>query len=801
MMLLSWKNRRETTLAGRLSWIVPLLLSVTGPSTALALAPRAAPTAKAPASAAKTPAPTPPAPAAVTTKPACSFDAPAVVEQEGEFKGRRRLALVVGVGKYKNAPKPPNLVGPPKDADRMYKLLTDPVEGMGFPKNNVCLLKDSDATLANFEKAFDQGLVKRAQDGDVVVVYFAGHGSQAKDGNLDEPDLQDETLLLYDSRTNGVPDLVDDKLNQLLGGLYKKMNGENAGKEQNVTVVLDSCNSGTATRGDENTTTQSRYFDTTKDTLDLRSGIPAASPTGAAWDGEDLPGLSFISAAVDGTPALEMNGEGVFTTALIQTLRDAGGTSLTYGQLQLRLNPLVAARRSPQKVQVQGSRPDLKVFGASTVQRPASYSVASRVDLTTKRLELKGTPLPGWSRGAQVRIYNLPGTQGPAATLADLKDPKKAKATGVVSEMKGVEGATVELLDKLDETSKARLESIHPGDIAVLYLPGKESVSIRVRLATGKPGGIPADRAQLITKALEENPDLKNTVVVSQPKDKFPEEWTLSLNSESKLQLFDPANNLRMTYDTRPKTPEEAAAVARNLGQQARQKALLQVQGEAGDDFKNDKTLQVQLVPVTKGNAKCAEAAPLWDSERYPAGTAEVELPLTVCYQVRVKLADDAKDIPLYVGGVLLSGDGSITGFPNPAKEQQFIVLRPGQTREYTFSMVKRAVPPINARDHLLVFGTREQVKWADLTEPAASRGTTSGLQGALAAYMGGGARGAADVEVSDANTWTSSHVSLVSVVNSGFVDSGSEQKTDKREFTLQHYDIREQLPANKDSA
>ena len=57
-----------------------------------------------------------------------------------ETDGVRRLALVVGVGQYRNA-RVPDLIGPPNDARRFYDLLTD-ANGYGFPRENVCLLLD-----------------------------------------------------------------------------------------------------------------------------------------------------------------------------------------------------------------------------------------------------------------------------------------------------------------------------------------------------------------------------------------------------------------------------------------------------------------------------------------------------------------------------------------------------------------------------------------------------------------------------------------------------------------------------------
>src|SRR5215813_644854 len=117
--------------------------------------------------------------------PGC--DGTAAVETEGQ----RRLALIVGVGKYKTS-KLNSLPGATKDAQRFYELLTS---GYGFPAQNVCMLLDEQATVAAFKAKFDQVLVQRARQNDEVVIYFAGHGSQQPDQKGDERDDYDETLV------------------------------------------------------------------------------------------------------------------------------------------------------------------------------------------------------------------------------------------------------------------------------------------------------------------------------------------------------------------------------------------------------------------------------------------------------------------------------------------------------------------------------------------------------------------------------------------------------------------------------
>ena len=62
--------------------------------------------------------------------------------------------------------------------------------------------------------------------------------------------------MLHDARSDDIKDLLDDEFNRMLSGLYAKTH--------NITVVLDSCNSGTATRGDSEYI--ARFFDPPADT-------------------------------------------------------------------------------------------------------------------------------------------------------------------------------------------------------------------------------------------------------------------------------------------------------------------------------------------------------------------------------------------------------------------------------------------------------------------------------------------------------------------------------------------------------
>lgn len=144
-----------------------------------------------------------------------------------------RRALLIGIGKYQVLPRLP---GTKNDIDLVHQVL---VSRYGFSEQDIITVRDEAATREGMLAAFNK-IVQEAGPNDVVYIHYSGHGSQVQDLNGDEPDDQlDETLVPADGRTEGVPDITDDELEEILSRL----------KTPKAVVVLDSCHSGTATRG------------------------------------------------------------------------------------------------------------------------------------------------------------------------------------------------------------------------------------------------------------------------------------------------------------------------------------------------------------------------------------------------------------------------------------------------------------------------------------------------------------------------------------------------------------------------
>jgi hypothetical protein len=194
-----------------------------------------------------------------------------------------KRALLIGINKYVHVPR---LNGSLNDIETMRQVL---ISRFGFAPSQITTLTDEAATRAGILAALDR-LVQETGPRDVVYIHYSGHGSQVQDLNGDEKDDgMDETLVPQDGRGGNVPDITDDELDERLSHL----------KARSAMIVLDSCHSGTATRGLD-VLTRSVPADTRielypKPTVTTRGVVPLVTSryvlmTGAAAHQEALDG-------------------------------------------------------------------------------------------------------------------------------------------------------------------------------------------------------------------------------------------------------------------------------------------------------------------------------------------------------------------------------------------------------------------------------------------------------------------------------------------------------------------------------
>ena len=370
-------------------------------------------------------------------------------------------ALLVGINNYAD-PSIPDLRGAVNDVKLMVQLLTGK-NGYGFPSENVFQLLNENATLAAFKKTFDS-LASKAGKNDVVLIYFAGHGSRARDRNGDESDGWDETLIFHDSRTGDTPDLVDDVFHEMLLRLYQNTT--------NIVLVFDAA--GSPTRGN-NAIYQSRIVK--EDPLRRSEKLPRATGEAGSWLPQTLKGAVFFSATGDYSPALETEEGGLFTRTLYGVWSKVGSEPMSYA----RSAHLIRHQIRGESYQIPYFEGDLEkwVLNNRSRRRPICWEILA----LSPNLEIGGPVLPGVGVNAEMRVY------GEAAKPEDLQDPSKAKALLVVDRVTGFHA-----LAHVDGATKSELEI---GDLAILARPGDDATRIRVRIRpAGETDGIASSRAE-----------------------------------------------------------------------------------------------------------------------------------------------------------------------------------------------------------------------------------------------------------------------------------------------------------------
>ena len=143
-------------------------------------------------------------------------------------------ALLAGINDYRWVSDLRGCVNDVHDVEQML------LNSAGFHQDNIHKLVNDQVTKERIVAGFNW-LLEGASPGDRLVFHFSGHGSYTADLDEDEePDGVDEILCLYDmdwSDKNTF--LVDDTLREMTArvpaGVY-------------LTVILDSCHSGTGTR-------------------------------------------------------------------------------------------------------------------------------------------------------------------------------------------------------------------------------------------------------------------------------------------------------------------------------------------------------------------------------------------------------------------------------------------------------------------------------------------------------------------------------------------------------------------------
>lgn len=295
-------------------------------------------------------------------------------------------------------------------------------------------------TYENIVKAF-QNLTAKANPGDQIYIHYSGHGGRTPTllPKLKGENGLDESLVPTDIGNNDSRYLRDIEMSHLLRAMTDK--------GLIVTLVIDSCHSGGATRaigggavrGISNVDTTERPADSLVASNDELSrtwlGITAGNTRSINVEsGWMPPQKNFVLLAA--CRANELANEFAFDSklrngALTYWLLDAlkqNGPGLTYRMLYNRVVAKVHAKFVEQTPQLEGEG-NRTVFGSDQVQSQFAVNVL-KVDIGQQRLLLNTGLTQGMSKGAQFAIYPATADFSKSSdrlAIVELEDPKETE--------------------------------------------------------------------------------------------------------------------------------------------------------------------------------------------------------------------------------------------------------------------------------------------------------------------------------------------------------------------------------------
>lgn len=230
-----------------------------------------------------------------------------------------KRALIIGIDKYESTPQTPaafanrgnseragwkNLNGCVNDARSVYQLIT---ARYGFMPQNIDTMYNEQATHESILNAINALIGEcQPQAGDVVFIYYAGHGSQVKNSRSYDGTGQDQTM---------VPSDLWDIRNKELSPLFNQF----IDKGVTLTLIFDCCHSGGIARGNS---LPVEYVTRQAPPPDFDANDPSESPKI-----EERGALVFSAAQRDQTAkeAADENGiaHGAFTLALLKAINSA----------------------------------------------------------------------------------------------------------------------------------------------------------------------------------------------------------------------------------------------------------------------------------------------------------------------------------------------------------------------------------------------------------------------------------------------------------------------------------------------
>ena len=364
-------------------------------------------------------------------------------------------ALLVGISDYERGTNPDDgfghlNVGP--DLDNMHYVLNT---FYSFQETNIHVLRNESATQENIVREFKQHLIDKAKPGDRIVFYYTGHGHFVPDVSGDETaDQFDEVLVTWlpkqkqrlpNDKRHSFMYMLDDTYEILLQELSQKMHDPEGKVRGSVTVIFDSCHSGSATK--DLLVPKGRPWN---DRID--GPLPPFSRTGEVAGGwlthkkGQLDGIIFISACRSDELSYMMPDSAkkgsiltYFLTQFLTELARQEVHGVTYEDLYHSISVKASGQQAAQDPQIEGNLNTLLFGDGKPVNRQSLPRVQRVRSGRPLHLELNVGLLHGVTEGSRFDIYRSgKDVQDPANKLAELEITEATSTTSLGTVTKSI---------------------------------------------------------------------------------------------------------------------------------------------------------------------------------------------------------------------------------------------------------------------------------------------------------------------------------------------------------------------------
>ncbi|KAG8708317.1 hypothetical protein FRC11_006569, partial [Ceratobasidium sp. 423] len=389
-----------------------------------------------------------------------------------KIKAKKLHALIIGINDYPNLPR---LKGAVADADEVVKFLESELK---IPPDHIINLRDDTATrqnIINSIKSFQNN--PRINRGDPILIYYAGNGGvrRATEEWREQNGANIVQVIFpfdYDNKgdTSKPIECIPDRT---IAGL---LNDLSQAKGDNITVIFDSCHWASGTRVPNKP--RKGVLDRRERAAEVKRDIPwdidhdiirPAPP----WRGNETHytrwslctnQTSHIHLAACGSEekAYEENGRGVFTMALLKSIRANGVDKITYHSLIKSLPSL-----SSQSPHCYGKHKQRILFDSS-VPSQGTLTIPVKFEAENKDIVLQAGAASGVSTESIWEIYASVTDEVPLGSFR--AEPPHVSTTVLQPEEEGGDGLFLAHMSKEGSGTRTYARQVRVGVIDELLV-------------------------------------------------------------------------------------------------------------------------------------------------------------------------------------------------------------------------------------------------------------------------------------------------------------------------------------------